>query len=118
MQSSSLFKRGTLIIFSKSEIAQNLLRIFSEICKVLHTSTVACVIFSRPLMLNTPRQVTAWGLLASITRVGEARQFFVEAGGLGDMEGVLVRVRVRYNNVDITYKDLLGALDSVRVSFA
>ena len=74
--------------------------------------------FSSSLMLNTLRQVTAWGLLASITRVREARQLFTEAGGLGDMEGVLVRVRVRYYNAGIIYSDLLWALDSVRVSFA
>lgn len=47
------------------------------------------------LLLDTPRrQVTAWGVLASITRAREARRLFVGAGGLGDMEGVLVRVRV------------------------
>eukprot|EP00904_Undaria_pinnatifida_P005563 jgi/Undpi1/2136/HiC_scaffold_12.g05522.m1 len=36
-------------------------------------------------------EVTAWGVLAPITRAREARQLFVGAGGLGDIERVLVR---------------------------
>jgi len=36
--------------------------------------------------------MTAWSLLAAVMCIREARQAFVEAGGLRDLEGVLVRV--------------------------
>ena len=39
------------------------------------------------------KKVTAWGLLAAIMHAREARQAFVQAGGLEDLEKILVRVR-------------------------
>lgn len=39
-------------------------------------------------------KVTAWGVLAAVMHAREAREAFVQAGGLEDLEDMLVRVSI------------------------